>query len=67
MTRRVRVVVVTDDVRGTVHGMTTSDDEAGQWCRELAEKYPGELLTGRQFVGVIEVVDGTWWDDDERP
>ncbi len=61
--KRVRVVVVTDDVRGTVHGMTTSNDEARQWCRELAAKYPNEILTGRQFVGVIAGADGTWWDD----
>ncbi len=63
MTRRVRVVVVTDDVRRTVHGMTTSNDEARQWCRELDEKYPDQPLCGRQFVGVIDVVEGTWWDD----
>jgi hypothetical protein len=63
VTRRVRVVVVLDDVRGTVHGMTTSNDEARQWCRELDAKYPDRPLCARQFVGVVDVVDGTWWDN----
>ncbi len=63
MTRRVRVVVVTDDVRGTVHGMTTSNDEARQWVRDLTARNPDSLLPARQFVGVIDVADGTWWDD----
>ncbi len=63
MTRRVRVVVVTDDVRHTVHGMTTSNDEAGQWVREIHAKHPDRPVCARQFVGVIDVEDGAWWDD----
>jgi hypothetical protein len=58
VTRRVRVVVVLDDKRGTVHGMTTCNDEARQWVRELTERH-GEPV-GRQFVDVIDVKDGTW-------
>ncbi len=65
MTRRVRVLVVLNDVCGTVHGMTTSDDEAASWCRELAAKYPDQPLCARQFVSLVDVVDGTWWDDDD--
>ncbi len=63
MTRRVRVVVVLDDVRHTVHGMTTSNDEARQWFRDLEQRYPDEILCARQFVAVVDVADDAFWDD----
>lgn len=53
MSRQVRVVVVVDRVRGTVHGMTCDDAEAQQWCRELAERYSDNYDPARQYVGLV--------------
>ncbi len=61
--RRVRVVVVVDSRRGTVHGMTTDNEEAARWCRELAERHDDMHLAACQFVDVIPVRDDAWWED----
>lgn len=65
--RTVRVVVVLNHYYAakygsSVYGMTTSNDEAAQWCRDLAAKY-NDPLVASQYVALVPVRDGTWWDD----
>lgn len=47
-----RVLVVLDHHRVTVHGVTTDPDEAARWGRELIEKYDDPLAFS-QTVAVV--------------
>jgi hypothetical protein len=52
---QVRVIVVSDHRRGTVHGMTNDHAEAQQWTRELIAKYGGDNLSAGMTGGLVEV------------
>ncbi len=58
MTNQIRVIVVYDRIRDTVHGMTCDDNEARQWCRDLAARHGYERDVARQYVGLVTPTAG---------
>lgn len=58
VSRLVRVVVVVDWRRQTVHGITCDNTEARQWTRELIDKYDGDNLAASMFVSLVDPAEG---------
>lgn len=50
----VRVIVVVNWVRGTVHSITSDQDEARRHVAELIAKYPGHPRAATQTAWVVE-------------
>lgn len=54
-TRYVRVVVVLDKIRGTVHSITSDQDEAQRHVRELIAKAGGDNLAATMTAWAVDV------------
>lgn len=59
MAERVRVIAVVDWRRQRVHGFTTSDTEAQQWCRKIVARHGGDPLAATMTVDLVDVPDTT--------
>jgi hypothetical protein len=62
----VRVLVVLDKRRGTVHGITCDQDEAQRWTRALIAKAGGDNLAATMTVGLVTPTGKTEERTDEE-
>ncbi|MDG4792120.1 hypothetical protein O7626_40610 [Micromonospora sp. WMMD1102] len=54
--RAVRVLVVVNWRRGTVHGITCDQEQSQRWVRELIDRY-GDPLAATQTVDLVFPAD----------